>query len=138
MAYDDETLWRIYNRTRGRCHLCWRKVYFTNYALPGRRGAWEVEHGLPRAKGGGDHGNNLRPAHIVCNRSKGTMTSRTVRGWHGRTRAPLSSAQHQQARERNAVRGAAVGGLAGLRLGPAGAVLVGLAGAIIGYHIAPE
>ncbi len=138
MAHDDETLLRIHDRTRGRCHLCGRKVYFTNYARPGRRGAWEVDHGRPRSMGGGDHGNNLRPACVACNQKKGAITSRTVRGWSGRTWAPLSRSKHRKASERNALRGAAAGGLAGLRFGPAGAVLGGLAGAIIGYHIAPE
>lgn len=138
MAYDDETLSRIYDRTSGRCHLCRRKVYFTNYARTGGRGAWEVDHARPRSTGGGDHRNNLRPACVACNREKGAMTSRTVRRWNSRTRAPLSRSQHREARQTNALRGAAAGGLAGLRFGPAGAVLGGLTGAIIGYHIAPE
>ena len=61
-----------------------------------------------------DHGNNLYPAHISCNREKGTLTSRTVRDWHGRTRAPLSKERQEAARESNALAGAAFGALAGL------------------------
>lgn len=114
MPYDTETLRRIYDRTAGRCHLCGKQVCFNNYGDPEGRGGWEVEHSTPRAKGGTDHGNNRYPAHISCNRAKGTLTSRTVRAWHGRTRAPLSKERQEAVRESNALAGAALGALAGL------------------------
>lgn len=114
MPYDTETLRRIYERTAGRCHLCGKQVCFNNYGDLEGRGGWEVEHSTPRAKGGTDHGNNLYPTCIPCNRTKGTFTTRTVRGWHGRTRAPLSKERQEAVRESNAWAGAIIGGIAAL------------------------
>lgn len=114
MPYDKGTLRSIYDRTAGRCHLCGKQVCFTNYGDSEGRGGWEVEHSTPRAKGGTDHGNNLYPAHISCNRAKGTLTSRTVRAWHGRTRTPLSKERQEAIRESNAWAGAIIGGIAAL------------------------
>ncbi len=90
-SYDEREL--IYDRTSGYCHLCKRKLSFKNYAKPGKKGAWEVEHSQPRAKGGSDRLSNLYAACIPCNRDKGTATTRTARGWHGRTRARTSFAE---------------------------------------------
>lgn len=38
-----EGLNAIYDRTSGYCHLCGKKLAFTNYARFGERGAWEIE-----------------------------------------------------------------------------------------------
>lgn len=114
MAHDKETRKRIFARTDGKCHLCGTKLSFINYGNPNGRGAWEIEHSNPRAEGGTDHLNNLYPAHIICNREKGTRTSRTVRAWHGRTRAPLSKERQEEARMSSAWTGAALGAFAGL------------------------
>lgn len=51
----------------GLCHICGGLI------RPGD--AWEVEHVIPLAQGGEDGGDNLRPAHIKCHRTK---TSRDV------------------------------------------------------------
>lgn len=44
------------------CHLC------------GRRGATTADHVIPRALGGEDVLENLRPAHSSCNSSRGKLT----------------------------------------------------------------
>ena len=59
MPYDKTVLRRIYDKTTGRCHICGKRLSLANYGLLGERGAWEVEHSNPRAKGGRDHMNNL-------------------------------------------------------------------------------
>jgi hypothetical protein len=59
MSFSDDTLSRTYDRTGGDCHVCGRKVFFTNYRIVGARGAWEVEHSIPRYLGGTNHLNNL-------------------------------------------------------------------------------
>ncbi|HMO63899.1 MAG TPA: HNH endonuclease [Verrucomicrobiota bacterium] len=139
MRLDDRTLTRIYARTSGYCHLCGSKLSRTNYGKHGARGAWEIEHSLPRIKGGSDHINNLYPACIRCNRSKGSTTTRTARRWHGRTRAPLSPARRVEAKGRSAVVGALTLGLVGRAvLGPWGAVLGGIGGALIGHRANPD
>jgi len=138
MSYDDATLKRIYDRTSGYCHLCGRKMSFTNYAMPGKKGAWEIEHSVPRAKGGTNHANNLFGAHIVCNRDKSDHTTKAVRKWHGRTRAPLSRQERKRVRKSNTAGGAVIGGLIGLAGGPAGVVVGSLIGAGIGSSLKPD
>lgn len=123
----------IFERTDGRCHLCGVQLAFSNYSQHGERGAWEIEHSRCRAKGGSDRLCNLYAAHIRCNRSKGTVTTRTARLWKGRARAPLSKAGRAKQRV-----GRAVGlGLSGLLLTLAAPPWVRLAataaGAVLGY-----
>lgn len=44
MPYSRSQLRRIYDRTSGYCHLCHKKLAFTNYGRYGAKGVWEVEH----------------------------------------------------------------------------------------------
>jgi 5-methylcytosine-specific restriction endonuclease McrA len=134
MPYDAETLNKIYDRTRGYCHICGKKLAFSNYGRRAQKGAWHVEHSVPRAKGGTDRLNNLYAACIDCNLEKSDLTTRTARSWNGRTRAPLSRAEAKKARSSNAAAGAAIGGLIGLILGPGGAVVGAAIGAAMGNN----
>lgn len=74
MQWNDETLDWVYDRTDGYCRYCEKKLSRINYASPGYRGAWEVDHSVPLALGGSDYLSNLWPACIECNRDKGTRT----------------------------------------------------------------
>ena len=130
--YSDDQLSRIYDRTSGYCHICRKKLSFTNYGRIGYRGAWEVEHSIARANGGSHHGNNLYAACISCNRSKCAGTTRSARAAQGRTRAPLSRQKRASKRIENTFLGAGTGPLAGLRFGPGGALIGGIIGALIG------
>jgi 5-methylcytosine-specific restriction endonuclease McrA len=133
MAYSDEMLSDIYDRTAGYCHICGKKLAFKNYAAPGAQGAWEIEHSVPRANGGTERRNNLYAACIPCNREKRDGSTRAARARHGRTRAPLSREKRAAARRRKAVAGGAAGAVIGGRFfGPAGALIGGLIGAAIG------
>jgi hypothetical protein len=138
MAYSDDQLNRIFDRTNGYCHLCHGKLFFTNYGRHGVRGAWHVEHSRPRAKGGSSHGNNLYAACIPCNLAKGTCHTRTARRWNGQTRAPYSKAKLKAKREESTWAGALLGMGIGAALGPWGAVLGGVLGAAIGEDSAPR
>ncbi|MEI8043966.1 MAG: hypothetical protein WCL11_21325 [Verrucomicrobiota bacterium] len=101
MPFELEQLTRIFNRTSGYCHICHKKLCRCNYGQLGKRGAWEVEHSVPQCKGGSHHGNNLYAACIKCNRDKGKLTTRTVRGWNGLTKAPMSVKRREAARAEN-------------------------------------
>jgi hypothetical protein len=137
--YEDERLEKIFERTDGRCHICWGALAFKNYGKFGERGAWEIEHSNPRCKGGSDRLSNLYPAHISCNREKGRMHTRTARQWNEQTCAPLSRAKKQEKRDENALAGAGIGALSGAMVaGPLGFVLGGIAGALIGNEVDPE
>ena len=134
MAYSDERLGQIFDRTSGYCHICSGKLAFCNYAARGSRGAWEVEHSKPKCEGGTDHLNNLYAAHISCNRSKQTMCTRKARAKYGRTKAPLSSKRRAEAKSKNAASGAFIGGTLGrLFGGPVGATIGAAIGGKSGY-----
>lgn len=139
MAFDKKQLEWIYNRTSGYCHICGKKLARTNYGKLGAKGAWEVEHSVPRCKGGTDHLNNLFPAHVSCNREKQAVSTRTCRAWNGKSKAPLGREKRKQAKFENGAIGAACGGLAGLALaGPVGAVIGALTGGHIGASQNPD
>lgn len=128
----------IYDRTSGYCHICHKKLSFSNYAKKGTRGAWEVEHSNPRAKGGSNRLNNLFAACITCNRHKGTVTTKTARSWHGTKKAPLSVERRKKASVTNATAGAILGGLVGSVMGPLGTAAGAYIGAKFGHKQNPD
>jgi 5-methylcytosine-specific restriction endonuclease McrA len=138
MAWTDEQLEAIYDRTSGYCHLCSKKLAYSNYATAGSRGAWEVEHSVPKARGGTDRMNNLYAACIGCNRSKQACSTRTCRAQNGRNRAPLSRPARATARTENALAGAGLGLFVGAAFGPVGALVCGAFGAHFGYQENPD
>lgn len=133
-----EVLQRVFDRTDGRCHICYRRVAWKNYGALGARGAWEVDHSVPRACGGTDRLTNLLPAHIRCNRSKQAGSSRAARGQHGRMRAPHSASGRRAARVRNSALGAGLGWLAATILFPQARVAAAVIGALGGASIDPD
>lgn len=77
-SYSVEILRLIYNKTKGYCACCAKKLAFTNYGLRGGSGArarWEVAHGKARANGGSDHFANLWAMCVPCNRGMGTANA---------------------------------------------------------------
>lgn len=137
--FNEERRRAIFDRTRGKCHLCHKKLCFSNYGVRGARGCWHVEHSIAIAHGGSNHGNNLKPACISCNLDKSTVTSRTARGWNGRRRAPLSPTCCQAKKTNNAVGVGVIGAsIGGLIAGPPGALVGCIVGAAIGHDIDPD
>ena len=123
----------IYERTDGCCHICRKGLVFSNYAQFGHRGAWEIDHSKAIANGGSNHGNNLYPACISCNRSKGKHSSRSARKIHGHTRAPSSKQANNRAKQQRIAAGIMTGGLLGLSVASIPGALIGaIAGGAIG------
>lgn len=79
MAYTDDELNYIYDKNDGYCHICGKKLAFSNYGQFGERAAWEVDHSNPKSRGGSDYLRNLLPACITCNRSKRDSSNQTAR-----------------------------------------------------------
>ncbi|HVV82860.1 MAG TPA: HNH endonuclease [Kofleriaceae bacterium] len=140
MAFDNDRLNDIYDRTDGFCHICGKKVAWSNYGVFGARGAWEVEHSVPRARGGTDRLNNLYAACIPCNRSKRDGSTRTARGRHGRLSAPLSASRKRAERRKSAICGAIIGGVGARLFGatPEQALAVAAASAYVGHKREPD
>lgn len=137
--HKDDDLDRIYDRTNGRCHICHKKLAYTNYGMSGRRAAWEVEHSRAVARGGEHHMNNYYAACISCNRRKGTRGTRSARAEAGFTRAPLSTSRRKDVRDKNTAAGALAGGAIGAAFGgPPGALFCALIGAVIGRDVNPD
>ena len=113
MSFSKKQKRRIYDRTRGKCHICGKKLSFTNYGFNGLKGAWEVEHSNPKSLGGTDRMNNLYAACISCNRSKNNKSTRIARAKFGRTRAPLSKEKRINEKKDNSIKGGIIGGLIG-------------------------
>lgn len=63
---------RIFDKCSGKCRYCKRQIVFGNYGGKGRgkRGHWEVDHGVPFKKCGTDSIRNLWPCCWVCNNEK--------------------------------------------------------------------
>lgn len=78
---------QIFLDAGGVCHLCSGRI-------DAAREAWEVEHIIPLAQGGDDHGDNLRPAHVKCHRTKSakdagdTARAKRLEAKHIGTKAP--------------------------------------------------
>jgi 5-methylcytosine-specific restriction endonuclease McrA len=138
MAKDLQRLRRIYDKTDGYCHLCHRKLSFQNHGNRNTKGAWHIEHSIPKAQGGTDHLNNLLAACIDCNIEKSTLTSRTVRSHNGNTRAPYSKSKKKEIRDSNTAAGAIIGGVIGLVGGPWGAAIGATIGGMIGNSSSPR
>lgn len=138
MAYQMQDLIKILKRTDGRCHLCREELHINDYGRQDLDMGWEVDHSRPQSKGGTDHLNNLFPACISCNRSKGNASNRREREKHGYRNPPYSSKQ----KTRNALTGGTVGALATFLVPPQFRLLAFIAssaaGALIGYLNEPE
>ena len=133
MAFDKHRLLKIFEKTDGQCHLCGKRLCWKNHGVVGARGAWEVEHSRPRAKGGTNHLVNLFAAHVSCNRAKGSGSTRSARARHGRTRAPLSASAKRDRRLGNAAAwGTGVALLARVALGPQALLAGFVLGAVLG------
>lgn len=139
MAFASEKLNSIYDRTSGYCHICHKKLAFRNYGLIDGRGAWEVEHSNPIAKGGTNGRNNLYPACVRCNRSKGTSSTRSARAKNGKTRAPLSVEKRKEIKTQNAIVGSVAGAAVGsIFFGRSGTLIGALIGAHLGDRMNPD
>lgn len=133
MNVSNERLNKIYDKTSGKCHLCHKKLAFTNYGLAGAKGAWEIEHSKPKSLGGTNHLNNLFPACISCNRQKSNGTNYSVQKKHSVRNAPLSVSARRKAEAANVAKGVLVGAAIGRMLGPAGVIAGGIIGGVLGY-----
>ena len=107
---DEDKRVAVYEKSGGECSYCEKEIVLYNRDRASR-GAWEVEHQVPRAKNGTDHLNNLVAACWTCNLDKGVGSART----HRRTVAGERTARTSRRRWRTAgnamIPGLAVAGL---------------------------
>lgn len=85
---------RVWAKTHGHCHLCHDRVDLGTYGFADLFGAdaATVDHLVPQSHGGDDHHDNLLPAHLGCNASRGTQPVTVTRyRLTGAVEAPLST-----------------------------------------------
>ena len=73
MAYSEDEVNYAYDRTRGYCFYCEKRLSFDNYGEVGTVGAWEVDHFIPLASGGANQPYNWVPACVDCNTAKSDL-----------------------------------------------------------------
>jgi hypothetical protein len=138
MATDKKRLRSIYEKTDGYCHLCHKKLSFSNHGKHSAKGAWHIEHSVAKTRGGTDHLNNLYPACIKCNIEKGTSSTQSIRRKKGTTRAPLSKIKKEQLKSNHTTLGAVIGGIIGAPFGPEGTIIGATLGGLLGRSKAPR
>ena len=79
MGFSNDDLNCIYDKNDGYCVYCGKRLAFKNYGKRDERGGWEIDHSVPKSRGGTDYLRNLVPACIDCNRQKGTRMGKSVR-----------------------------------------------------------
>lgn len=93
-SYSEEERWEIFSKTDGYCYICGKKLVFKN-RRKGMRGAWNIEHRYPYARGGTDGErndfHNLWPACIGCNQDKSDLRPGEYRG----VEIPLGNLKHK-------------------------------------------
>jgi hypothetical protein len=55
MAYTDDELNYISDKTDGYCYHCGKELAFRNYGVVGAGAGWEVDHSRSRSEGGTDY-----------------------------------------------------------------------------------
>jgi hypothetical protein len=132
----EDRLNAIYDKTHGCCHICHKKLSYCNYGVRDAKGSWQIEHSVPKAKGGTDHLNNLFPACIPCNLEKGVLHTNTVRKRNGVTRAPYSKAKKERIKNDNMLGFGALGFAIGAGVGgPLGGIILAVLGSEFGKKV---
>ena len=56
------------------CGICWETILYGSYesidSQINSKFAWNIDHIIPKSKGGNNSINNLQAVHIFCNRKK--------------------------------------------------------------------
>ena len=138
MGYDYQRRKAIFYKTLGFCHLCHSKLSFNSYGIHREKGAWHVEHSIPKARGGTEHLNNLYPSCIDCNLQKGVQRTSTVRYSNGVSRAPYSKKKIRQIKNERQTSGGVIGAFIGSIAGPGGTFLGTILGSLIGGDSCPK
>ncbi|MBI1805043.1 MAG: HNH endonuclease [Ignavibacteriae bacterium] len=110
MAFDNETIELVFEKSVRKCHHCGKQLAWKNYGRRDLRGGWEIDHSRPHARGGTDHLNNLVASCWSCNLDKSDLTTGQFRQFA----EPIRQVRHRKKVERqveSVVGAIAVGGL---------------------------
>lgn len=71
MSYSDEKLNKYYDKAGGRCTHCGKTIRWKHYGDRSKGKGWEVDHLIPKSRGGSNRDGNLAASCWGCNASKG-------------------------------------------------------------------
>ncbi|MCY1083748.1 HNH endonuclease [Archangium lansingense] len=69
----------VYEKDKGKCRYCGKRLSIKNHGKTGSRGAWQIDHSRSRRNQGTDHLNNLAAACVACNQEKGGRNARAFK-----------------------------------------------------------
>lgn len=76
MSHKEGKLDRIYQKNFGRCCGCGKWLVREKHGAKGDPNEWQVDHDIPKSRGGSNHISNLWPMCADCNQEKADLT------WH--------------------------------------------------------
>lgn len=100
MRYNEQQKTEIWRKTSGKCHICRRSLLYKAYGFLNTEGAWEIDHDIPKSKGGQNDAENLLPACPSCNRIKRDNHTLTERSKFGYKSPPYSVDERREAKIR--------------------------------------
>lgn len=74
MGYSDDTLNDLFDAAGGVCPDCGRTIRWKHYGSREYAKGWEVDHIVPKARGGSNRRRNLWALCWECNAKKGAGT----------------------------------------------------------------
>lgn len=139
MQFDKKTLARIYRRTSGYCHLCHAKLSLKTTGNQEREACGRLNILCLEPRVAQTISTTFFAACVSCNLDKSNRTTRTDRGWNGKTCAPLNPNRRKEAKFKNGfARAIAYGFAGGAIAGPVGAIVGVVTGACVGSSTNPD
>ena len=74
MRYTFSKLRNIFGKTDGKCRCCGKRLVFENHSTSRDPNGWEVDHDIPKSRGGTNRVDNLWPMCVNCNWRKSSLT----------------------------------------------------------------
>lgn len=79
MSLKEGKLDRIYWKNFGMCSGCGKRLVREMHGAVGHPDEWQVDHDIPKSRGGSNNIDNLWPMCAACNRDKADLTGHEYR-----------------------------------------------------------
>ena len=79
MSLTEGKLDRVYLKNFGMCRSCGKRLVREMHGAVGHPDEWQVDHDIPKSRGGSNNIDNLWPMCAACNRDKADLTGEEYR-----------------------------------------------------------